>query len=303
MTDEIKTIARRHLASDGANLSLRAVARDLGVVSSAIYRYFASRDDLLTALILDAYNSLGAAVEAADAAGRGRDAAASLRMGRAQRALDGRVPRRAGLGAGGAARVRAHLRQPGARLPGAAGHRRRRRPGRSRVLGGILQDAALRGRFDAGAGASRCPAAGAPRPSPDRRRDLCPDVPPAVVAGGMGAWIQLFGTVSFELFGQLDNAVGDKRRVLRAPDARAGRLHRALKTPVDPVVRRTVNRPPGGSDLDRAAVQRHLLRHQRQPEPGTGAAGDFVNRWNTAVAQSGGTPGAAVLDRDRSRPG
>ena len=68
MTDEIKAIARQHLASDGANLSLRAVARDLGVVSSAIYRYFASRDDLLTALILDAYNALGTAVEAADAA-------------------------------------------------------------------------------------------------------------------------------------------------------------------------------------------------------------------------------------------
>src|SRR4029453_1796564 len=66
MVDEIKAIARRHLACEGANLSLRAVARDLGVVSSAIYRYFASRDDLLTALILDAYNSLGAAVEAAD---------------------------------------------------------------------------------------------------------------------------------------------------------------------------------------------------------------------------------------------
>src|SRR5258705_2213883 len=68
MTEEIKAIARRHLATDGANLSLRAVARDLGVVSSAIYRYFASRDDLLTALILDAYNALGASVERADAA-------------------------------------------------------------------------------------------------------------------------------------------------------------------------------------------------------------------------------------------
>src|SRR5262249_39240809 len=68
MTEEIKSIARRHLASDGANLSLRAVARDLGVVSSAIYRYFASRDDLLTALIIDAYNSIGEAVERADAA-------------------------------------------------------------------------------------------------------------------------------------------------------------------------------------------------------------------------------------------
>ncbi|MFY9891603.1 MAG: TetR family transcriptional regulator, partial [Streptosporangiaceae bacterium] len=68
MTDEIKAVARRHLAAEGANLSLRAVARDMGMVSSALYRYFASRDDLLTALILDAYNALGAAVEEADGA-------------------------------------------------------------------------------------------------------------------------------------------------------------------------------------------------------------------------------------------
>lgn len=67
MLDEIKVVARRHLASDGANLSLRAVARDMGMVSSAIYRYFPSRDDLLTALIIDAYDALGAVVEAADA--------------------------------------------------------------------------------------------------------------------------------------------------------------------------------------------------------------------------------------------
>jgi AcrR family transcriptional regulator len=68
MTDEIKAVARRHLAEDGANLSLRAVARELGMVSSAVYRYFPSRDDLLTALIIDAYNSMGEAAEAAEAA-------------------------------------------------------------------------------------------------------------------------------------------------------------------------------------------------------------------------------------------
>src|SRR5260370_20631084 len=67
MIEDIKAIARRHLEPDGANLSLRAVARDVGMVSSALYRYFASRDELLTALILDAYNSLADAVEAADA--------------------------------------------------------------------------------------------------------------------------------------------------------------------------------------------------------------------------------------------
>src|SRR5215467_2567922 len=68
MVEEIKAVARRHLASDGADLSLRAVARDLGMVSSAIYRYFPSRDDLLTALIIDGYNAVGAAVEEAEGA-------------------------------------------------------------------------------------------------------------------------------------------------------------------------------------------------------------------------------------------
>jgi AcrR family transcriptional regulator len=68
MIEEIKTVARRHLASDGANLSLRAVARDMGMASSAVYRYFASRDDLLTALIIEAYDSVGEAAERAAAA-------------------------------------------------------------------------------------------------------------------------------------------------------------------------------------------------------------------------------------------
>src|SRR4051812_35528760 len=69
MTDEIKRVAREHLATQGAaNLSLRAVARELGMVSSAVYRYFASRDELLTGLIIDAYNAMGEAVETTEAA-------------------------------------------------------------------------------------------------------------------------------------------------------------------------------------------------------------------------------------------
>ena len=48
--EQIKEIARGHLAEDGPNLSLRAVARDLGVVSSAVYRYFASRDEDATTM-------------------------------------------------------------------------------------------------------------------------------------------------------------------------------------------------------------------------------------------------------------
>lgn len=69
VTAAIKDEARRQLAADGAaKLSLRAVARELGMVSSALYRYFPSRDDLLTALIVDAYDSQGEAAEAAHAA-------------------------------------------------------------------------------------------------------------------------------------------------------------------------------------------------------------------------------------------
>ena len=69
LTREIKQEARRQLAVEGAQrLSLRAVARELGMASSALYRYFPSRDDLLTALITDAYNALGEQVEQAAAA-------------------------------------------------------------------------------------------------------------------------------------------------------------------------------------------------------------------------------------------
>ena len=67
---EILQAGRQHLATEGAaGLSLRAIARELGMASSAVYRYVASRDELLTRLIIDAYNSLGAAAEAASRGG------------------------------------------------------------------------------------------------------------------------------------------------------------------------------------------------------------------------------------------
>ena len=60
---QILTVAREHLATHGAaGLSLRAVARDLGMVSSGIYRYVESRDELLTRLIVDSYTSLAQTV-------------------------------------------------------------------------------------------------------------------------------------------------------------------------------------------------------------------------------------------------
>jgi AcrR family transcriptional regulator len=65
---QIIELGRRHLVTEGAaGLSLRAIARNLGMVSSAVYRYVASRDDLLTLLLVDAYSELAAAVDGAAA--------------------------------------------------------------------------------------------------------------------------------------------------------------------------------------------------------------------------------------------
>lgn len=62
---EILRLGHLHLAEHGAAaLSLRAIARDLGMASSALYRYVASRDELLTLLIVDAFNSLADEVDA-----------------------------------------------------------------------------------------------------------------------------------------------------------------------------------------------------------------------------------------------
>lgn len=60
----IKELALAQLAAGPASdLSLRAIARELDLVSSAIYRYFSSRDALLTALIIDAYDDLADQLE------------------------------------------------------------------------------------------------------------------------------------------------------------------------------------------------------------------------------------------------
>ncbi len=76
----IVELGRRHLSTEGAaGLSLRAIARDLGVVSSAVYRYVASRDELLTLLLVDAYTELADAVDRARATA-GDDWRAQLRQ-------------------------------------------------------------------------------------------------------------------------------------------------------------------------------------------------------------------------------
>src|SRR5262245_59664214 len=188
MIDEIKQTARRHLADGGAaNLSLRAVTRDLGMVSSAVYRYFASRDDLLTALILDAYNSLGEASEAAGAKVRNRSDYLGRWLAVARALRDWAV-----------ARPHEYALIYGSPVPGYAAPMDTVEPS-SRpviVLGGILNDA-----HHAGALGGSLAAASLPRvlrPEVCRIRDVvAPDIEDAAMVRGLIAWTELFGALSF----------------------------------------------------------------------------------------------------------
>ncbi len=76
IANEIMDAARAELAAGGpTGLSLRAVARRVEMVPSALYRYFPSRDALLTALIIDAYHAVGEAAEKADLVATARSSA------------------------------------------------------------------------------------------------------------------------------------------------------------------------------------------------------------------------------------
>lgn len=196
MIDEIKAIARRHLATDGANLSLRAVARDMGMVSSALYRYFANRDDLLTALIVDAYDALGAATEAADAGVtdrgdlRGRWLAISHAMrhwalaNAAEYALIFGSP------------------VPGYAAPRTTVEAASRTPA---TLVRVLTDGLATGRLTAPDASGLPPEVVADLTQV--RADVFPELPEAMLAHVILGWVHLIGAVSAELFGQLNNVI------------------------------------------------------------------------------------------------
>ncbi|MFE4631867.1 TetR/AcrR family transcriptional regulator [Streptomyces sp. NPDC056773] len=198
ITAAIKDEARRALAAEGAaKLSLRAVARELGMVSSALYRYFPSRDELLTALIVDAYNSVGAAAEEAD----GRALAA------------GGTPRARWAAVCGSVRDWA-LEHPheyaliyGSPVPGYTAPLDTVGPA-SRVgnaLIGIVR-AAYEGR-----GIALPPLPAELRPEAARMAaDFTEGLPPEAAAALVAAWAQLAGLISFELFGQFDRVVEDR---------------------------------------------------------------------------------------------
>ncbi len=211
MTAEILAVARQHVARDGApGLSLRSIARDLGMAPSALYRYFGGRDALLTALILAAYASLATEAEraAAEAATRDEsDAERFLAVPRAMRRWALAHPHEWALIFGTPvpgyeapedtvepyARVAAALLRPLGEAQ-AAGRLRTRDDGR----GGRPVSAALR---DAVA------------PVAD---ELLPSVPAGTVVRAVGAWTAVVGAISLEVFGHWRNTILDPEQFFDA---------------------------------------------------------------------------------------
>ena len=87
LQEAIKETAWKQIAEFGAPaLSLRAIARELKITAPAIYNYFPSRDDLVTALIVDAFTSLGDSQKSVLEANAGKESTARLsRLGLAYR--------------------------------------------------------------------------------------------------------------------------------------------------------------------------------------------------------------------------
>jgi AcrR family transcriptional regulator len=196
ITAEIVKTAREHLAAQGvAGLSLRAVARELGMASSAVYRYFPSRDDLLTRLIIEAYDALADAVETAEAT-IDRDDLTERWMTAAHACRDWAL---------------AHPQDwyliYGAPVPDYEAPATTIGPATrvSAVLTTILSDAVLRGE------------AVTPEPVPRKvRAALAPIrefvsriVPDDLLIRGLMARTQLFGTISLEINGQFKAGIRD----------------------------------------------------------------------------------------------
>jgi AcrR family transcriptional regulator len=200
LTAEIKDEARRQLAADGASgLSLRAVTRALGMASSAIYRYYPSRDKLLTALIVDAYDSVGAVAEAADSECRRDDFGGRWRSaGLAVRSWALSNPHEYALVYGSPV--------PGYRAPeDTVGPASRV----TLVLARLVDEASRSGALVAVSGAPGLPALG-PEVTAETRRlaeVAFPETSDAVIVRAVAAWTQLFGLISFELFGHLHGVV------------------------------------------------------------------------------------------------
>ena len=198
LTTALLDAARRQLGEVGAAaLSLRSVARDVGMVPSAVYRYFPSRDHLITALLLDGYTGLAEALEATEPAA-GSTAARWHAVCRATREWALAHPHEWSLLYGSPV--------PGYGAP-------------ADTVAPVTRIVQVFGRVFAEIGAGERPPSGPRRMTSQLRADLAvvreatvpgADLSDLVLLRGVGAWVQVFGLVSFELFGQWNNTVTDR---------------------------------------------------------------------------------------------
>jgi len=196
LTAEIKAAAKRQVAASGAaSLSVRAVARELGMVSSGVYRYYPSRDDLLTALIVDAYNDVGELAEGA-AAGSAPFVARWVAMAGAIRGWALAYPHDYALVYGSPV---PGYRAPETTVPAAA------RVGVVALQ--LLDDGVVAGEVRSDASAEL--PTRVRTDLDDLREATAPHVPDDVLVRGLGAWAQLFGTITLELFGHMHNVIHD----------------------------------------------------------------------------------------------
>ncbi len=206
ITAEILAAGRAQLHRTGpSELSLRAVARDVGMVSSAVYRYFASRDDLLTALIIAAYDELGAAAEAADEAVEDRTDHLARWLATCKATREWSV-----------AHPHDYALIYGSPVPGYAAPQDTVMPA-TRVIVRLVE--IIAGAHASGnASESAPPPASAADPSAvvadamafiAERSEIRREALPELVMRTLMAWSTIFGTLSFELFGHLKGSVSD----------------------------------------------------------------------------------------------
>lgn len=214
VTEELTVEARRQLAEVGpAALSLRSVARAVGMVSSGVYRYFSSRDELLTRLIVESYDALGAEVERAAA------------RHSAKPALDRWVATCRALRRWGVAHPHEWALVYGTPVPGYEAPRDTIVPALrvTRALVGIVDDAARAGDLHPPATPTRAVSA---KLGAELRR-VADELELALTADdlvrSLTAWSQVFGMVSFELFGQTAGAVTAHEDLFLATSATSGR--------------------------------------------------------------------------------
>ncbi|MFL6129678.1 MAG: TetR/AcrR family transcriptional regulator [Mycobacteriales bacterium] len=217
---EIKDTARRILVAEGVDgLSLRAIARDMGMTAPALYRYFPSREELLVDLIADLYDELSGELEAT------RDELADDDLGGRLTAVS-RTFRRWSIGHPAEFALLFGSPLPGPADPAHAGHEQSRAHEAGtrfgQVFGELVARVYLTRPFPVPAEEDIDPAL------QEQLRAWCDTFPVALPLGVMqvflSCWIRLYGSVTMEVFGHLRFAVADAEPVFEAELAEAARL-------------------------------------------------------------------------------